>query len=494
MTETTDSLIGTPEEPPKIQVLVMDKQTNRTQWKQWLACVSATLSMVAVGTVFGWTTTNISRLMYDADAPVRITTDESSWIVALTVIGSMIGPFLGAWLADKFGRKRCLLMSSLFYIAGWLMVVFATNVAMLYVSRIILGVGVGMSYTTNPMYVSEVADVNIRGALGTLIAVNVFTGSLLACSIGPWVSVRFLSALLLLVPVLFVVTFVWFPESPYYLASQGRDEEALRSLAFFKGIEDKEEARRELDLVQKNIHENSEDGQHWRDKLLQLLLPNNRRALVIVIGLIVGQQLSGSFSTMQYLETLFREANIGIDSNVATIIVLAMGLISGSLATMTVEGAGRRPLLMISTLGSSVTLAILAGYLFLNGQGVDVSSVNLLPVVDVIVFQIAYQVGLGTLPNALIGELFPTNVKGIAGATITVSDGLLGFAVSKLYQVLGDSFGKHVVYFTFAGSCFVIFLFVVAFVPETKSKTFSEIQDLLRQKRIRCGKKRRDQA
>lgn len=459
--------------------------SKRTQWRQWLACISATLSMVAVGTVYGWTTTSLSRLTSGTgDVPIRITDDESSWVVSLTVIGSMIGPFLGASLSDRFGRKRCLLLSSGFFIVGWLVVLLATSVTALYVARVTLGVGVGVAYTTNPMYVSEVADVNIRGALGTLIAVNVFTGSLITCSIGPWVSYRILALILLAVPALFVLCFVWFPESPHFLAARGRRAEASRALAFFKGIRDRDEARRELNLVLRGVPEAparhvEPQRRSWASKLRMMLLRNNARAMSIVLGLVAAQQLSGNFSTMQYMEILFQQAAVGIDSNLATILVLAVGLVSGGLATATVEGAGRRPLLIASTLGSALTLLVLAIYLMLDARGLDLVAVNLLPVVVVVVFQVAYQIGLGTLPNALIGELFPTEVKGAAGAIVTIFDGVLGFAVSKLYQVIGNSLGSYAVYYFFAASCFLAMLMVLFFVPETKGRTFMEIQELL---------------
>lgn len=451
--------------------------------------------MVAVGTVYGWTTTSLSRLTSgDSDVPLQLTDDEGSWIVSLTVIGSMIGPFFGVCLADKFGRKRCLMLSSGFFITGWLIVLFAQSVTVLYISRLILGIGVGIAYTTNPMYVSEVADINIRGALGTLIAVNVFTGSLLTCSIGPWVSFQTLTAILLAIPVLFILCFVWFPESPHFLAARGRRIEASKSLAFFKGIRNYNEAKRELNLILRgvskddlckahlstNSNQNIETVKHtWSAKLRTMMLPNNARALSIIIGLIAAQQLSGNFSTMQYLQILFNKADVGIDSNVATIVVLAVGLVSGSLATATVEGAGRRPLLIFSTFGSFLTLGILAIYLMLDERGVDVSVVNLLPVVDVIIFQIVYQIGLGTITNALIGELFSTEVKGVAGAIVTIFDGLLGFAVSKLYQVIGDKLGTYTVYYFFSVSCLLAFLMITAFVPETKGRTYNEIQILL---------------
>nr|XP_033333580.1 facilitated trehalose transporter Tret1-like isoform X2 [Megalopta genalis] len=483
-----DNIVSAPEEKAC--------ETTRTQWRQWLACISATLSMVAVGTVYGWTTTSLSRLTSDdADVPMKLTDDECSWLVSLTVIGSMIGPFAGAYLADRFGRKRCLMFSSVFFIVGWIIVLFAKTVVALYIARVLLGVGVGISYTANPMYISEVSDVNIRGALGTLTAVNVFTGSLLTCSIGPWVSYRVLAAVLLLIPILFVACFAWFPETPHFLVTKGCRTEASRSLAFFKGIRDVNEANRELYLIVRVPSETHKSRtsvsstqsiqaiKHtWITRLKIMRLPNNMKALYIILGLVAAQQLSGNFSTMQYLQVLFDKAAVGIDSNVATILVLAVGLVSGGFATATVEGAGRRPLLMISCLGSFVTLGGLAFYLMLEARGADVSSVNFLSVVDVIAFQIAYQIGLGTLTNALVGELFSSDVKGVAGAIVTVFDGILGFTVSKLYQVIGDSLGSHTVYFFFSISCFLAFLMVAFFLPETKGKTYPEIQLLLNKK------------
>ncbi|XP_012266285.1 facilitated trehalose transporter Tret1-like isoform X2 [Athalia rosae] len=469
--------------------LKMDQHSNRTQWKQWMASITATLSMTSVGTVYGWYTTSIGRLQSEG-SPVPFTVDEGGWLLSLTVLGSMIGPFIGAAMADNIGRKKTLLISTLYFIIGWLMIIFGENVPSYYISRLILGVGVGVSYTTNPMYVSEVADVNIRGALGTLIATNVFTGSLFACLVGPWVSTKVLTIILLFIPLLFIVTFIWFPESPYYLAAKGRSEEAIKAISFLKGIDDRAEAKEELDIILKNINDNI-DTQNFKDKLSELRLPNNLRALMIITGLIAAQQLSGSFITISYLETLFTDAQIALEPHVATSIVLAVSLVSSGLSTSTVEKAGRRPLLFASTLGTTATLAILATYILLEKKtAVDLSSVNWIPILDVIVFQIVYQVGLGTLTNALIGELFPTNVKAIAGATITVTDGILGFAISKLYQVMGELLGVYVVYYFFAGSCFLAFFFVFAFVPETKNKTFAEIQTDLTESSFKCARRR----
>ncbi|XP_023245044.1 facilitated trehalose transporter Tret1-like [Copidosoma floridanum] len=457
---------------------------KRSQWKQWAACLSATLSMVSVGTVYGWTTTTIPHLTgnsstHNGEVPLHLTSDESSWVISITAIGSMLGPFYGVYVAATLGRRPCLLQTSLFYTLGWLLVTFAQNAWHLYAARVILGFGVGMSYTASPMYVSEVVDVGIRGAVGSLVAVNVFTGSLLACSVGPYTSYHVLVYVLMAVPVLFVATFVWFPESPYWLATQGRDEEAKKAIGFFKGIDEPSELAEELADVRYDMGEDTGHLEFSFANVHLLLEPTNRRALLIVMVLVLGQQLSGNFSTMQYLEQMFGDAGIGIGPDVATIIVSGVGLASGVASALCVERTGRRPLLLAASLGCAIALGVLGAYLSLRGEGVDVSAANLLPVVDVVVYQVVYQMGLGTMAYLLIGELFPVNAKGVAGAVVTIFDGLLEFAVTKMYEVVFSTVGSRVVYVFFTVSCFALFGFVYGFVPETKGKTFHEIRDIL---------------
>ncbi|XP_074111361.1 facilitated trehalose transporter Tret1 isoform X3 [Cotesia typhae] len=469
-----------------------EEKAGWSQWKQCFAAISATLSMVAVGTVYGWTTTMLLRLEKGDNVPMTINSTESSWIVSLTVIASMCGSFLGALLADYFGRKVCLLCSSMFFIGGWFAIIFAVNTNTLYVARIIQGISVGMSYTANPMYVSEVADTNIRGALGTLIAVNVFTGSLLTCCIGPYVSYTTLGIVLLSIPIIFVVTFIWFPESPYYLAMKNRHAAATQAIAFFKNV-DFETAQRELQIIINNINEEKAQSENWKIKVRHLLSSNNRKAFFMVLMLIVVQQLSGNFTTMQFLTQLFDEAKVGIDVNIATIIVFAVGLVSGTLATMSVERAGRRKLLMWSSFSCAATLTILATYLYLKHLNYPVEFIKVLPLIVIVLFQIVYQIGLGTLPNALIGEVFPTNAKGVAAAGITISDGILGFLVSTFYNQIKEKWGNHTLYFSFATSCYLGFIFILFCIPETKNKSFLEIQQELSRRGFRYNKSFKEQ-
>ncbi|XP_033301617.1 uncharacterized protein LOC117206401 [Bombus bifarius] len=218
---------------------------------------------------------------------------------------------------------------------------------------------------------------------------------------------------------------------------------------------------------------------NWSTKLQAVLQRSNRKALFIMLGLIMAQHLSGNYITTQYLLVLFSKTTISIRASAMMILVMTVGLICGTLCTLTVTSLERRTLLILSTLGSCFTLIILATYLLLVQYKSDVSILSPLPVIDLIIYQVMFHIGLGTLPNVLQCELFPTELKGFVGAIIVIFDGIIGFTVSKLYQIITDNVGSYAIYYIFATSCWVAFVMVFIWVPETKGKTYHEVEALL---------------
>ncbi|XP_033366266.1 uncharacterized protein LOC117243137 [Bombus vosnesenskii] len=218
---------------------------------------------------------------------------------------------------------------------------------------------------------------------------------------------------------------------------------------------------------------------NWSTKLQAILQRSNRKALFIMLGLIMAQHLSGNYITTQYLLVLFGKTTISIRASAMTILVMTVGLICGTLCTLTVTSLERRTLLILSTLGSCFTLIILATYLLLVQYKSDVSILSPLPVINLIIYQVMFHIGLGTLPNVLQCELFPTELKGFVGAIIVIFDGIIGFTVPKLYQMITDNVGSYAIYFIFATSCWVAFVMVFIWVPETKGKTYHEVEALL---------------
>ncbi|XP_033364318.1 probable metabolite transport protein YDR387C [Bombus vosnesenskii] len=521
----------------------------------YLSLIPVTLTTIIGGSVNGWTTISLYYLITGTGgAPMTITHDESSWMVSLTVLGSMIGSLVATQLAASSCSNICLVLCNTMLTIGWFTIYEAPYVKVLYIARVILGIGIGIGSTVNPMYLSEIVDIKFTGIVGFVTAANVSIASVLFYALGLWMMYK--SLLLLLV----ILSFICFMSircfsAPRYLSvtsdqmtqtqqsmeycieNTRAEEMELRALRAQTRSELHQQSGCDLSLQSRSdlpsqstreLHQPSTSEIHPEStrevhpeptseihpeptseihpepaseihplgrrelqlvniltkytcstKLREILQGSNRKALFIMLGLIMAQQLSGNFITMQYLHVLFSKTTISLETHEATMVVLFADIISSSLPHLKVESIGRRKLLILSTLGSCSTLIVLAIYLLLDQHKFDVSYVSILPVIDLIIYQVMFYIGLGTLPNVLLRELFPTELKGSARAIIVIFDGIIGFTVPKLYQVITDNVGSYAIYFIFTISCFLAFVMVFIWVPETKGKTYHEIKALL---------------
>ena len=644
------------------------RRLHASQYRQTLACFSATLTMFTVGTVYGWSTTTLGRIKSGTNdhMPLKLRHYEYSWIISLTVLGSVIGSLVCANLADRIGRKYCLLISSSMVTVGWYIVYFAKSLPLLYFARVIHGIAIGMARTINPMYVSEIADVSIRGMLGTLIVVNAYAGSMLTCALEFWLTYDdcvFFLAMLSFVP---TVSNACFPETPYFLVAKGQKKQACKSLAYYKRILDRNEVKSEIRAIRAQtryeLHPESRyeldqqsrrdlpspsrtdlpaqsrsnlspqsrsnlspqsrsnlspqsiserrsnpiqqvDIQHISDlhlpstsrgraisvvrseviptvhqqprddsrfqasreavrlaiqqlrasyslstselparselqpparselqpparselqprarselqsrarsdlgrqpnvdsrasadtdeihidgtkytgftKLKCILQRSNKKALLIMFGLIMANQLGGHFITMQFVEMLYKKIKIANDLYKATLLVRLVNVLFSSYTMFKVDSVGRRTLLILSTLGTSVTLSTLAYYRFFVDHELHSPKFDFIIPLFLIMYQVTFQIGLATMPTVLLCELFPTELNGFVGAIIVIFDSIFGFIVSKLFQVISVHVGTYAVYIIFGTSCTVAFLMVYLCIPETKGKTYTEIEALL---------------
>lgn len=382
-----------------------------------------------------------------------------------------MGPIPSFLLVDRIGRKYTLLLTSIPLILAWILIIVANSAGVLYASRILSGISYGMAYTTMPMYLGEIASDAIRGSIGTLITVMAKLGILIAYAIGPYVSVKVLASILLVAPIIFILVFIWLPESPYYLVSKKKEEEASKSLEWLRGHKDINPELLKIDAAVVKASEN-------KGTLKELFTKGNRMALIIVLGLGMCQQLCGSQAVVAYSTQLFKEVGSGLDASVAAIIMGVVQLITAGFSSYIVDSLGRRPLLLLSTTGASICNIIVAVYFFLKDkQGIETSGISWIPILAIMVFIISYTIGLATVPFAILGEVFPTNVKALASGTYTVVSSIVGFGVSKLYQVVNDhkSLGTHVTFFAFGVFSFLFIFFVWYLVPETKGKSLDAI-------------------
>lgn len=183
-----------------------------------------------------------------------------------------------------------MLMASVPLIAGWILIGVAKSVAHIYVSRVLSGLAYGMCYSVLPMYLGEIASDRIRGSISVLLTVMAKLGILYAYAIGPYVSVKLMAWLGLIPSAVFVGTFIWFPESPYYLLGKSEIQKAKRSLSLLRQSNDVDEELERMAIAVKKSQEN-------KGTFNELFFnKGNRMSLIIILGLGIAQQLCGNFS------------------------------------------------------------------------------------------------------------------------------------------------------------------------------------------------------
>lgn len=177
-----------------------------------LACLMA----LSVGTTLAWTSPVLPQLSKESSWLV-ITTEEGSWIGSLLALGAILGAVPSGPMADKFGRKRTLLLLAAPFLLSWVIIIFASKLWLIYVARFIVGAAVGAACVVVPTYISEIAETSTRGTLGAMFQLFITVGILLAFILGAVMNYTAFAIVCGLVNVGFLAAFVWMPESPVWL-------------------------------------------------------------------------------------------------------------------------------------------------------------------------------------------------------------------------------------------------------------------------------------
>lgn len=269
-------------------------------------------------------------------------------------------------------------------------------------------------------------------------------GILAQYCIGPFVSMQTLAAINLILPVTFVITFIFLPESPYYYLKFERSERAERSLRNLRSGD----IRTELKSIELNVQEDMKNRGTWGDLISEA---TNRKAMWITLGIFTIQQLCGSAAVVAYAQVIFdctasTVNTTALENSTATagglqpyqesIILGCVQVATCVLSVILVDRVGRKPLLLLSALGVGLMNGTIGTYFYfdhVNKGAVD--HLHWLPLAAMLVYIVCYAIGLSTVPYVIIGEMFPTNVKLYASCIAHIYTGVSMFAVQKLFQV-----------------------------------------------------------
>ncbi|XP_001602903.1 facilitated trehalose transporter Tret1 isoform X1 [Nasonia vitripennis] len=456
-----------------------DASANYGKLRQFVAAVIVNLLAVSYGLTCGWPSPLIPQLRR-SDTPVGdspITEDGASWIGALLCLGGLsMAPFSGS-LVERFGHKRFGYAACLPMLVSWLVAIFATSHACLFVSRFLGGMGGAMCIFLVPSYVSEISSEEIRGALGSLLVFAINIGILLAFATGPFMPYKAFGVFSMAFPLVFMLTFYFMPETPVYLVRKRRIDEAGRSLMFLKG-NNKVLVDQELSRLQTQIT----DSEHPDAKVRFLDLFRDRatfKGMIIAFGLLGGQQLCGIFAMISYAETIFKMSGSSLSPDHAAIIIGAIQVFGSYLSTVLMERAGRRLLVLVSCGGMSVCHFTVSAFCYLQKSEQDVSAISWLPVTALSFYMIAYCLGMGPAPFVVASEIFRVNFASYANTLCMIFLWIMAFLVIKTFGPLMGVIGIENCFVLLGIFCAGSFAFSYVMMPETKGRKREDIVEEL---------------
>ncbi|XP_046452128.1 facilitated trehalose transporter Tret1-2 homolog [Daphnia pulex] len=454
---------------------------------QILATLPALLGAFVLGTYLGWaspvmpqfkltnsSTTTGGNNEHDGNVwHLLLDEDQMSWVGSLINVGAVVGCLCGGYLMDRFGRKVILAVVFLLYIVGYLLITLAVDPSMLYVGRIVGGLAGGICCVVAPSYIGETTTISMRGALGMLFSAMMSAG-ILATSLLGWLDWRWISAICTIFPVVVLVGVIFVPDSPYFLVKQGRLDEAEGSLLWLRG-NNHNYVKAELSRIEALVAEDAAQDFKFSD----IIRPGVYKPVLIGIGLMVIQQLSGINAALFNSVDIFRLSGSSLDGLVSAVILNFVLLIAALSSSVLVERLGRKMLFLLSESLTCLSVVALGGYFYvLENDPATAQRFGWVPLTLLITFIAVFAAGVGPLPWLVAGEVMPAKFKGPGSSIVAFTNWITSFIVTKVFIDMQRSLTNAGTFWVFGSLCFVGILFGIFILPETKGKTPEQIQAL----------------
>lgn len=444
----------------------------------FLICLVSAMGGLLFG--YDWVVVGGAKIFYEPFFHLENSAALRGWAMSSALVGCLVGALLSGSWSDRYGRKKMLIVASALFVASAVGTGAVDSFFWFNVYRIVGGLGIGIASNVSPVYIAEVSPAAVRGKFVSINQLTIVLGILLAQLANWQIGAYFTSgsetlsetsvewawrwmfwAELVPAGLFFILSFL-IPESPRWLATVGRKENAGLILTRIAG---KDYARQTLAELEQ-LTGQREEKVHWRS----LLQPNVRGVLLIGIVLAVFQQWCGINVIFNYAHEIFSAAGYAVSDVLMNIVVTGItNVIFTFVAIYTVDKWGRRTLMFVGSAG-------LAFIYFLLGSGYF-GEVSGWPMLLLVVLAIAcYAMSLAPVVWVVLSEIFPVRIRGMAMALSTFFLWVASFLLTYTFPILNEAVGAAGIFWLYGGICLAGFLFIRAKLPETKGKTLEELE------------------
>ena len=455
------------------------------------------------GFLFGYDTAIISGCNTFLQSHFQLTPASLGWLVSSALLGTILGCIISGTITDRFGRRKALILAATLLtvsaIGSMLPPTFLGDpdntiwftsdpgfaFSWLIVVRVIGGTGVGITSVVAPVYISELTLPQNRGKIVSIYQLSITLGILLAflmdwivlhnageaagvimeegsSGVLDWLFVeeiwRGMFGTEIPIALLFFILLFLVPESPRWLVTRGKTEEAMKTMIRIGGKEQAEKQMAEINEMVK-----AETG-----GFRELFAPFLRIALLIGLLLPMFSHLSGIAAIMYFAPNIINEAIQSVESSfLGAVLVGVVNSAFTFVAILNIEKFGRRKLLLIGVFGALVSLA---------GVGVLFAVGSTLIIIPLLFYVASFAFSYGPIVWVIISEIFPTRIRGLAVSIGSFSLMVTGFFITLTNPVLIENIKPSGTFFLYAGLTIPAIWFIWKFVPETKGKSLEEIE------------------
>ncbi|XP_061756645.1 solute carrier family 2, facilitated glucose transporter member 12 isoform X2 [Nerophis ophidion] len=504
-------------------------------WLVVVAAVAASLSGLMLGYEMGLT----SGVLLQLRGVLLLSCREQELLVSSQLLGALLMCLAGGPILDRYGRRASLILSAVLVVGGTILLMAVTSLVALVLGRVIVGMGTALSGTGACLYIAEISPRERRGLLVTLYELMLVVGVMLgfSCSYAfAMLTNGWMYTFGLVIPpaLLQISTLVFLPPSPRFLVGRGQTEQARTVLARMRGGM-KEQVDEELKDIQAGLKEESEHS------FMELFSSksNLRSRLLTGATLVFLQQVTGQPNILSYASPLLRSVGFHSDA-AATLASTGFGVVKVVAtipAVLLVDRVGPKSFLCVGAVAMGMSLATLGGLTLqshthlsslcvsnvttnhsimawdpnrtenggvypsipplqwdsretddagmMGGGPMEdkSSSLKWASLISLLVFVAAFSIGLGPMSYVVLTEIFPMGIRGRAVSVVSAVNWATNLLISMTFLTITEKIGVPNIMFLYAAMSFVLVVFVILCVPETKGCTLEEISKELAKKK-----------
>ncbi len=423
------------------------------------------------GLLFGFDTAVISGTTPFIQPYFSLNDIALGWTVSSLLVGCIVGVISSGRPGDLFGRKHTLIVAALLFLISALGSALSTHLVYFITFRFLGGVAVGTASMLSPMYISEIAPANRRGALVSLNQLAIVSGILLAffsnyllarTGENSW---RWMFAVMGMPASLFFITLLFVPESPRWLVQKSKIDEAYSILKKINGVDI---AKVELQAIKNSI------VQGVKGNYGEVFSKGMRTVLWIGVLLAVFSQLTGINSIMYYAPIIFKNLGNGTGSAlIQTAVIGGVNFLFTIAAILWIDKWGRKPLLIGGTTGMIISLTVITvAYYFNKLEGY-------LIFFFILTYIASFAASLGPVTWVVVSEIFPNKMRSKAMSVAIVALWSANFLVTLTFPAILNRLGGGAAFLIFDIMCVLMLIFIINKIPETKGKSLEALEIIM---------------